>query len=772
MSPNPERAAWPTVAIVIVGALLPFAPAVLGFRTLSHRDTDQLYAPVRTLVVEELRAGRLPLWNPYEATGKPLFAEGIHSVLHPISLAAAALAPASIDALILAYLVAAALGAFVLARGLGASPPASAGAALAFALSGFSASMTGNLVFLAGLSTLPWVVAAARAAGAGARWGQVAAALATACAFLSGDVQTALVGLALGALVAGDAGGVRGVVRTLAAMGAGVLLAGVQILATSEHVPRTYRSLGLSDYEKTEWALTPGRLLEWVVPGLFRGPLEKVPMGAAPRLDRLVFAESVFLGAPLLVAAALGTRRSGRRAGLLLGIAGMVLLWLAMGHQLGARQLLDWVPVWSRFRYSEKLMAPLTLCACALGALGVDAFGKERLSAPWRRALAAAGIAAAAMLAALLLAPSATEEAASRALGDLGPFRRVTLAAGLPHLVLGLAALLAADRLSDERARTAALALLVALAVAVAVRYGAHLGSPELRRFATPMRLEADPPTARIFHPIDRMRSPNHPLGAVDAHARSEALFLGAAIPVAHRVDTLESYGAFEPRRFETLVRSLGAEWARACRRYGLTHVPVQAIPHADASALAGPAIAGGALVQRDEALGFEVWAVPHRPWAFFAERAVAAERTLDARKALLDLVARGDDATVVVEASALPPTGPGRVLAVERGTGRVRVEAESIGPGLLVVQDAWWPGWRAAIDGQPAEILAADFLVRAVRWPPGRHRLEMTYDPPELRVGLAVSAAGAVLVVLLAVLETRRARRRSPQEGGGAPAP
>src|SRR5512139_1108078 len=104
MDPRKQLAAW---AAATAGAvLLAFAPAVAGLRTLSQRDTDLLYAPVRTLVVEELRAGRLPLWNPYEATGKPLFAEGIHGVLHPVSLLGAALAPASVDFLLLAYLVA------------------------------------------------------------------------------------------------------------------------------------------------------------------------------------------------------------------------------------------------------------------------------------------------------------------------------------------------------------------------------------------------------------------------------------------------------------------------------------------------------------------------------------------------------------------------------------------------------------------------------------------------------------------------------------------
>jgi len=153
MSPPRKLAIW--AAVTVAGVLLPFAPVVLGLRTLSHRDTQRLYAPVRTLVAEALRDGRLPLWNPHEGTGKPLFAEGIHAVLHPVSLVAAAVAPSSIDFLILAYLVTAALGAFALARELGTSPHTATSAKLTFTLSNFSVSMSKNLVFLANLSTLP-----------------------------------------------------------------------------------------------------------------------------------------------------------------------------------------------------------------------------------------------------------------------------------------------------------------------------------------------------------------------------------------------------------------------------------------------------------------------------------------------------------------------------------------------------------------------------------------------------------------------------------------
>jgi uncharacterized membrane protein YfhO len=127
-----------------------------------------------------------------------------------------------------------------------------------------------------------------------------------------------------------------------------------------------------------------------------------------------------------------------------------------------------------------------------------------------------------------------------------------------------------------------------------------------------------------------------------------------------------------------------------------------------------------------------------------------------------------GDVDTVVVEADTAPGTAPGRVLRVERGTEAVRIEAEAIGPALLVIQDAWWPGWEATVDGAPTEILAADGLVRAVPFPPGRHAVELRYDPPELRVGLALTGLGALLCIGLAASAWRR--RAAPADGG-APA-
>jgi len=229
---------------------------------------------------------------------------------------------------------------------------------------------------------------------------------------------------------------------------------------------------------------------------------------------------------------------------------------------------------------------------------------------------------------------------------------------------------------------------------------------------------------------------------------------------VGARVDALDAYCAFSPRRFSKLNLELGVEGARAYRRFGLTHVVVP-LPVVDQDQrIVAAATRGGRLVERDEGLGREVWAVPHRPWAFFAERAEASAGPAASLERVVDLVDDRLERSAVVEAAEPPATSPGRILGVERGAEVVRIEAEAEGPGLLVVQDAWWPGWVARIDGQAAAVLPADHLVRAVPWPAGRHRLELVYDPPGVRLGWWVSALGAALAALLAALGWRAARR------------
>lgn len=73
---------------------------------------------------------------------------------------------------------------------------------------------------------------------------------------------------------------------------------------------------------------------------------------------------------------------------------------------------------------------------------------------------------------------------------------------------------------------------------------------------------------------------------------------------------------------------------------------------------------------------------------------------------------------------------------------------------GVLVLADAYAPGWQARVDGRAVPIMRADAVFRAVAIGPGIHTVQFTYLPVTFQWGAAVSAAafGLWLILLLVV--------------------
>ena len=57
-------------------------------------------------------------------------------------------------------------------------------------------------------------------------------------------------------------------------------------------------------------------------------------------------------------------------------------------------------------------------------------------------------------------------------------------------------------------------------------------------------------------------------------------------------------------------------------------------------------------------------------------------------------------------------------------------LELDAPASGLLVVNESWFPGWTARVDGRPAPILRVNSLVRGVPLAAGRHRVSLNFAP------------------------------------------
>ncbi len=97
----------------------------------------------------------------------------------------------------------------------------------------------------------------------------------------------------------------------------------------------------------------------------------------------------------------------------------------------------------------------------------------------------------------------------------------------------------------------------------------------------------------------------------------------------------------------------------------------------------------------------------------------------------------------LVEEATALAPTATAvdadaTIVAIDDT--RVRLHTRSEGPGLLVLSDVNYPGWRATVDGRPSPVYQTDYLLRGTVIPAGEHDVEFVFWPWSFAIGSAVS--------------------------------
>lgn len=60
--------------------------------------------------------------------------------------------------------------------------------------------------------------------------------------------------------------------------------------------------------------------------------------------------------------------------------------------------------------------------------------------------------------------------------------------------------------------------------------------------------------------------------------------------------------------------------------------------------------------------------------------------------------------------------------------------EVNAAKAGVIVFSEVYYPDWKATIDGQPADIARADYVLRAMYVPAGKHTIEMTFKPTSVR--------------------------------------
>jgi hypothetical protein len=760
--------------VLLLVALLLLSPAVFLGEALFDRDIHLLWHTQRTALLNAIRAGSWPVWEPLTGFGVPLLANPNAQVFYPTTWLGLPLSPwTHYTAYTLLHLFWAGAGARRLARDLGLGTGAALLAGALYQASGPLVSFVPYWNHFGGAAWMPWVWLATRRALRAPGFGSVPAwAVALAAQVLAGSPDMVLMtgglvvlevlrGIELRPLV-GPANG-RRLVAALSALGLALALSAAQWAPTLAITVGSGRA-ALAPVNQAVWSVEPVALAQLVLPVRF----DDVPLRLPQRAWKLApvwepFLRSLYLGLPALALALAGLAFTGARGRVLAALcAGCVMLSLGPLTPLHGLAVAAFPPL-GMLRYPAKFLAPAALLWALLAASGAGALlGRGKRAVRFIRAwlLAASALGVLALVGGL---------GAARAGPVLGAGLAASREALQTSMLLTLLCVLGLTALRSPGASSRVPALVAA--VAVADLLAAHLGlnataPPDLyaRRPAV-LRLLADTPSPRVFVWDYALRIPGRPLPTDPLH-RAFVQVPGRWPALRERAAALREYlfppsealwgiaGSFdrdllelypEPLANAVVMLRLAAgtpAFERLLRIGGVTHVI--ALHEAGHEGLR-PAGRVDTLLPRPILL-FKLTDPLPREYLVGASRSAAPDLALATAMEPSFPIDRA-----VVLSPGPPPDAPewaatapfrGAVEVLDRRPDRLRLRTDASSEAVLVVLAAWDAGWGASLDGAPVPVLPANGIFQGIRVPAGVHEVALRYRPVGLRPGLAIAAA------------------------------
>lgn len=765
-----------------------FLDALRGRHLLAPVDGFYHYLPKHILAARAWRHLQVPAWNPWAFSGYPLLASSQTGVLYPPNALFLVLSPvlANNVTVVLDFVLAGA-GAYLLARYLCRDEVGAAVAGAGFGLCGFFFGHIGHQDMIASVAWLPWalygyellrsrftplrLLLAGGALGLGmlAGHGQM---------FFLELLAVGVYGLTL-TVLEWRRERARPLLFAIAVLVVGVGVGAAQLLPTAAVLHATDRSK-LSYADATSYSFDKTHLTLVAFPYLFGNPAAWGPFSTTYRGKWNLTEMSGYPGMAALVLAAAGLLAAARRdrrvlALLVLAATGVV---MSLGGSTPLGRVVYRVPVYGQFRSWARYLVLFDLVVALLAGYGVAAL-RSAPAAIRRRLVIVVGASTAAVAVGALVAPHVGNVDHYAVHGSPRQW-----ALWLPVAFAALGAVVAAVMALAPRARwrrVAAVALAPIVALDLMLSFGAFFSwrntnaevtglSNELSRRTTPAwGGVADAPGG-----IDRYLYASADAGAVPTYIdTTDVKDLRGANgfdPLGPR-DYMQAVGGmayFGVMSHPDQVWEPGSHILDLLRvTTVLVHPPSTTPPIPADSLLDGPTPLPGTKIVRYE----------HRP-ALADAFLVGATETRPRAEVLSRLAGRdaGFDPGAVVLAdrgcSRCPDgsqPGPAGAVGAERWTtGSVHVEVRAERAAVLVVSQAWFPGWHATVDGHAAPVVRADGLVLGVPVPAGNHHVVLRYRAPGFTAGVALSVLTVLGLLVSAVVVRRRRRISSPATSPG----
>ena len=767
--------ASPFIAVVVL--LAPYAWPPDRAPTSWFFDVHHQHAPMVSLLSSGLwRDHELPRWNLHDFAGMPTIGDPQAGVYNPVYwLLTMWPSVHAFGLLIIAYALVGGVGFILYARTLGLSITAAAAGGAVFMVGGkllMHLVLLGNTVyapvFLAPL--LLWALhraaknpTPARVAGAASLTGLLVVSLHPQLLFYTAGILLAIsLVTVLSAPKRADALGALAMCAVL-----GVGLAAVHLFPIAGFAGEFSRAQpGLFDPDDRAGESWPGG--DW---------LARVVSGSGVTPEGVLSDWHYYLGGPGLLLMTLGLLAwprgdYRRRLAWLHGSLALVLLLYGLGPAGGIEPLLANLPVFARFRLPTRALVVLGFPVALLVALGIDAL---TLAPTTRRRVVGIGTTFGALF--LLLTGNAEPLHVGMFVLVLGAAAFLDRTAGsVPSRVVTPSTPVAAMNTETEAtsarlglaAPVAGLLLIIALAVdtcRVVAPFVRTEPEAALRHPADGVMLPDDlPDTIRIAEFDRGLENPGIPQLVVRERELETLAGFNALIPWRF-VLYASAAGGFDPfeESFDVQVQLRGRNQPTLFDLLGVTHFLHHPSPDSEnwyweRSARAFPRsyLVPGPIVVTEEP----------------GEDALVAEIEnllrlirLDPRRQVLlqgEAAASALKAAGVTEIVPLEPFRP--VPLTERTANRIRLDVQLERPGILVLNEPFFPGWRARDGDAELTVLRANVLFRALALAPGTHRVVFEFSPTPWILGWWVSAVTAGVTFGLLVLGVVRIPHRVAQ--------
>lgn len=753
-------------------------------------DLASFLFPTYRFAAAQLYQGILPLWNPTLYAGAPFIGDIQAGFLYIPNLLLFWLWPefdyAAMQWFVIGHLYWAALGTYLFLRALflhaereitgmvRLSRSAALLGAIAFTFSDPLLIHLGNLNLIAVLSWLPWILTAYHKALQyhSLRWAAIAGFLFSFANFAGHAQSTFYLGLILALYTLGH-WAIKATMwradhhsrpitlpRVIATLQYPLITATLTILLTAPillpamELARLTEREGFTYQDTVAYSLAPTQAIGLITPGFFgRGPAlhwslwSRVETPYAGVVALILAVTALALAPPLL--------RRRLWIWVLIGMAGF---GTALGIYAIVHGWLTWLmPLFDQFRAPARALVLWTFALAVLAAVGLDivrripmqsspeSFGEQLIHGVLRwGAIALGGIAVPLLYLALLL----TQENETAFLRSSVALIAITMAFAFWLLTWALIAMRRARWISSLGIAT----LLIGLLFFDLSATGAYTD------------ISPTSPTRSYEHPILLEFLRNEPdLGRIDTLTDIQALWQ----PDGAALHGLEDVGGIANplmlAHWHQLWEALGGRGSRLYDMLHVTHVVVRdGTPLPEGKFELRFDVPGELALYRNRTAMARAWLVHEIENIPSTEVALSkiTEETFDP-----GVHAVVQDAPAMAAIIA-PATGPEQVQILNHDANSLSIAVEATAPGLLVLSEVWYPGWRATVNDVSTPVLRTNTALRGLIVPAGASRIELWFAPDSWRAGLLAAVAGWVLMIIVFIFEKRPKEQREEIEG------